>query len=36
MKYKKYLKRLEIRQKWYDNLPQGIKGAYTRPGSKKK
>lgn len=36
MKYKSRLKRLESRQKWYDNLPKSIQKAYTRPGSKNK
>lgn len=36
MKYKKYLKKLEARIRWYENLPKSIQGGYTRPGSKKK
>jgi hypothetical protein len=36
MKYKHRLKRLEARQKWFDNLSKSIQAAYTRPGSKNK
>ena len=36
MKYKKRLKSLEARQKWWDNLPKSIQSAYKRPGSRNK
>lgn len=36
MKYKKKLKNLQARLKWWDNLPKSIQGAYCRPGSEKK
>lgn len=36
MKYKARLQRLLGRQKFYDSLPNSVKDAYTRPGSKNK
>lgn len=36
MKYKKKLKTLEARRKWWDSLPKSIQGSYVRPGSEKK
>lgn len=36
MKYKKYLKTLEARIKFWTNLPSSVQSGYTRPGSKKK
>lgn len=35
MKYKKKLKKLEDRQRWFDNQSQSFKNANTRPGSTK-
>jgi hypothetical protein len=36
MKYKKKLKKLEARRKWFDSLKGAEATANTRPGSQKK
>lgn len=35
MKYKKMVKKLQDRQRWYDAQPQSYKNANKRPGSVK-